>query len=162
MFLKDVKYHTKGLIHLTKINSKDFPKVGAVIISDDVTDPLSMDFNKVMCSGDNCTPRSAEDVKNKYVIHAEALAIVKAARNGIRTEGAMMIVVGKCICHECAKLIIEAGIVEVHCPKPDTNSKWVESNQIALALLEENNVKVHHEDMYLGIEEGLTDDSRYR
>ena len=52
-------------------------------------------------------------VTKKEVIHAEANAILFAAKNGIPTDGATLyITVSPCI--ECAKMIVQSGIKEVY------------------------------------------------
>ncbi|MDC1105329.1 dCMP deaminase family protein [Prolixibacteraceae bacterium] len=76
--------------------------------------------NKMIISdGYNGTPsgfeNNCEDEFNKskpYVLHAEANAITKIARTSNSSEGATMYVTSS-PCIECAKLIIQAGIVRV-------------------------------------------------
>ena len=50
-------------------------------------------------------------------LHAEQAAIVNAARSGVSTQGAILYST-TFPCHECAKMIIGAGIVEVHYIEP--------------------------------------------
>ena len=50
-------------------------------------------------------------------LHAEQAAIVNAARAGVSTQGAILYST-TFPCHECAKMIIGAGIVEVHYIEP--------------------------------------------
>lgn len=50
-------------------------------------------------------------------MHAEQAAIVNAARSGVATEGAILFST-TFPCHECAKMIVGAGIVEVHYIEP--------------------------------------------
>lgn len=84
-------------------------KVGAVISKD----------NRIISVGYNGTPigdiNICEDINNKTiptVIHAEANALMFAARNGISTNGcSLFITTSPCI--ECAKLIIQSGIKEI-------------------------------------------------
>ena len=76
--------------------------------------------NKMIISdGFNGTPsgfeNQCEDENNTtkpYVLHAEANAITKVAKSGNSSEGATLyITTAPCI--ECAKLIIQAGILRV-------------------------------------------------
>ncbi|MCF0206154.1 MAG: dCMP deaminase family protein [Bacteroidales bacterium] len=76
--------------------------------------------NKMIISdGFNGTPSGFENqcedennVTKPYVLHAEANAITKVAKSGNSSEGATLyITTAPCI--ECAKLIIQAGIVRV-------------------------------------------------
>ena len=50
-------------------------------------------------------------------LHAEQAAIVNAARSGVRTDGASLYTT-TFPCHECAKMIIGAGIAGVHYVEP--------------------------------------------
>ncbi|TCO11002.1 deoxycytidylate deaminase [Natronoflexus pectinivorans] len=73
----------------------------------------------IISDGYNGTPsgfeNECEDVNNvtkPYVLHAEANAITKVARSGNSSQGATLYVTSS-PCIECAKLIIQAGIVRV-------------------------------------------------
>lgn len=84
-------------------------KVGAVIVKD----------KNMIAYGYNGTPHGwcneceQDGVTKPEVIHAEANAILKAARTTISTDGAIMYSTHSC-CTECAKLIIQSGITEFH------------------------------------------------
>ena len=84
-------------------------KVGAVIVKD----------KNMIAYGYNGTPHGwcneceQDGVTKPEVIHAEANAILKAARTTISTDGAIMYATHSC-CTECAKLIIQSGITEFH------------------------------------------------
>lgn len=73
----------------------------------------------IISDGFNGTPsgfeNQCEDENNTtkpYVLHAEANAITKVAKSGNSSEGATLyITTAPCI--ECAKLIIQAGIIRV-------------------------------------------------
>ena len=84
-------------------------KVGALLVKD----------NMIISDGFNGTPSGFENVcedengKTKaYVLHAEANAITKVAKSGNSSEGATLYVTDS-PCVECAKLIIQAGIIRV-------------------------------------------------
>lgn len=76
--------------------------------------------NKMIISdGYNGTPsgfenecENADNVTKPYVLHAEANAITKVARSNNSSDGATLYVTSS-PCIECAKLIIQAGIVRV-------------------------------------------------
>jgi dCMP deaminase len=84
-------------------------QVGALIVKDKM----------IISDGYNGTPAGFENVcedennqTKPYVLHAEANAITKVAKSGNNSCGATLYVtVSPCI--ECAKLIIQAGIVRV-------------------------------------------------
>lgn len=95
---------------LTASWSKDpNTKVGAVVFTKD---------NAPIAFGYNGLPRGVEDtelrlqdreIKRKMVVHAEANAILNAARTGAALDGAFIMVTHPC-CSVCAGLIIQAGI----------------------------------------------------
>ncbi|MDR2859447.1 MAG: dCMP deaminase family protein [Mediterranea sp.] len=84
-------------------------KVGALIVKN----------NMIISDGYNGTPSGFENVcedennvTKSYVLHAEANAITKIARSNNSSEGATLYITAS-PCIECAKLIIQAGIVRV-------------------------------------------------
>ena len=84
-------------------------KVGALMVKD----------RMIISDGYNGTPRGFENVcelpdgtTKPYVLHAEANAITKVARSNNSSEGATIYITAA-PCIECAKLIIQAGIVRV-------------------------------------------------
>lgn len=84
-------------------------QVGALIVKD----------KSIISDGYNGTPSGFEnlcedenDRTKPYVVHAEANAITKVAKSGNSSEGATLYVTAS-PCIECAKLIIQAGIVRV-------------------------------------------------
>lgn len=84
-------------------------KVGALVVKDKM----------IISDGYNGTPAGFENicedennVTKPYVLHAEANAITKIARSNNNSEGATLYVTAS-PCIECAKLIIQAGIMRV-------------------------------------------------
>jgi len=84
-------------------------QVGALIVKD----------RMIISDGYNGTPSGLENIcedenglTKPYVLHAEANAITKVAKSGNSSEGATLYVTAA-PCIECAKLIIQAGIVRV-------------------------------------------------
>ncbi|KAA6323220.1 dCMP deaminase, partial [termite gut metagenome] len=84
-------------------------KVGALIVKE----------NRIISDGYNGTPSGFENVcedennvTKPYVLHAEANAITKIARSSNSSEGATLYVTAS-PCMECAKLIIQAGIIRI-------------------------------------------------
>jgi dCMP deaminase len=84
-------------------------QVGALIVKD----------RMIISDGYNGTPsgfeNECEDEYNKskpYVLHAEANAITKVAKSNNSSEGATLYITAS-PCMDCAKLIIQAGIVRV-------------------------------------------------
>lgn len=84
-------------------------KVGALMVKD----------RMIISDGYNGTPRGFENVcelpdgtTKAYVLHAEANAITKVAQSNNSSAGATIYITAS-PCLECAKLIIQAGIVRV-------------------------------------------------
>ena len=84
-------------------------KVGALIVK----------AKMIISDGYNGTPQGFENIcedesgrTKPYVLHAEANAITKVAKSSNSSEGATLYVTAS-PCIECAKLIIQAGIVRV-------------------------------------------------
>jgi len=84
-------------------------QVGALLVKD----------RMIISDGYNGTPAGFENIceddeghTKPYVLHAEANAITKVARSGNSSLGATLYVT-TAPCLECAKLIIQAGIVRL-------------------------------------------------
>lgn len=84
-------------------------KVGALIVKDKMI--ISDGYNGTPSGFENVC--EDEDYKTKpYVLHAEANAITKVAKSSNSSDNATLYVTAT-PCIECAKLIIQAGIVRV-------------------------------------------------
>jgi dCMP deaminase len=84
-------------------------QVGAIIVKD----------RMIISDGYNGTPSGFENecedeqgVTKPYVLHAEANAITKVAKSNNSSEGATLYITSS-PCVECAKLIIQSGIIRV-------------------------------------------------
>ena len=84
-------------------------KVGALIVKDGMI--ISDGFNGTPAGFENVC-EDENGVTKPYVLHAEANAITKIARSGNNSDGATLYVTDS-PCIECAKLIIQAGIIRV-------------------------------------------------
>lgn len=128
-----------GLARKVAARSKDRShKVGAVIVTDD---------HRIRSTGYNGFPRGVNDddaarherpVKYMYTEHAERNAIYQA--EGVR--GCTMYVAGLLPCAECARAIIQSGIVMVVCVSGDIPERWQESVRIGALMLAEAGVRV--------------------
>jgi dCMP deaminase len=85
-------------------------QVGAVVARDGRI--LTTGYNGPPSGMDHCEHEEFETQCN-LAVHAEANAIAFAARYGFSTDGAEMFLTDS-PCHNCAKLIINAGIVRVY------------------------------------------------
>lgn len=137
------------------VKSKDqSTQVGAVIVGED---------HQIVSTGYNGFPRGVIDrprdpeaaypelrfqrpTKYMFTAHAEANAIFQAARHGIRTLGCHIVVSSMPPCAECAKAIIQAGIVAVYCYAANKNrpsyAHWAESYVAADIMFTEAQVAV--------------------
>lgn len=84
-------------------------KVGALMVKDKM----------IISDGYNGTPSGFENVcedenglSKPYVLHAEANAITKVAKSNNSSQGATLYITAS-PCLDCAKLIVQAGIVRV-------------------------------------------------
>jgi dCMP deaminase len=86
--------------------------VGAVIVRDKTV--LSTGYNGSIRGAAHCTEVGCEMENSHCVrtVHAEANALVQAARHGIRLEGAEIYVTAS-PCFNCFKLIANAGITRI-------------------------------------------------
>lgn len=122
--------------HVSTWSKDPSTKVGAVII-----DPTT---KIVVGLGYNGFPRGVEDTDERYadrptkysmVVHAEVNAIHNAARP---VRGCLLFITYP-PCGECAKYIIQAGIVHVIARKP-ADTRWVDSCKIAETMFKEAGV----------------------
>lgn len=78
--------------------------------------------------------------------HGERNAIYNAARHGIKLEGASIYLSGGGLpCDDCARAIIQAGIVEVITldkPFEGKGGMWAEKERISAEMFAEAGVKV--------------------
>lgn len=125
--------------HWAEECSKDpSTKVGAVIVNK---------YRRVIGMGYNGFPEGVQDTperlndrptKYKLVVHAEANAILNAVSD---TRRSTIYIWPLFSCHECAKLVIQAGIRRVVAPD-DVNARWGESFETAKLLYREAGVIV--------------------
>ena len=88
-------------------------QVGAIIVKDGQI--MSDGFNGTPCGFENkCEVKSMDGSLHtlSYVLHAESNAILKCAKYGRATNGSTLYITHS-PCIECAKLIIQAGIIRV-------------------------------------------------
>lgn len=84
-------------------------KVGAILVKDKMI--ISDGYNGTPAGFENVCEDAAGATK-PYVLHAEANAITKVARSNNSSDGSTLYVTAS-PCVECAKLIIQSGILRV-------------------------------------------------
>jgi dCMP deaminase len=126
--------------HVAQWSKDPSTKVGTVIVNMR-RQVLSLGFNGFPRGVKDDEARYAEkQVKYKLVVHAEANAIINA-NDSIRD---CTIYSSKGPCSECAKLIVQAGIIDVICPPWSTDGIWAEDAEFAKTLLNEGGVYIRH------------------
>lgn len=90
---------------------------------------------------DNPTRYNDRDEKYRYVVHAEANAILNAVAS---VKGGTLYVNPMQPCQECAKLVIQSGIKRVVTlpPSEERKARWRESFAAAAIMFEEAGVEV--------------------
>lgn len=115
-------------------------KIGAVIVGDK-GQIISQGYNGFPRGIIDYTHRYADkETKYKYIVHAEANAIYNAIHNGASTQNTTIYITGLPVCHECAKALIQVGIIRVVMDTKPEDTNWKESGNMALNLFEEAGV----------------------
>jgi len=132
--------------HIAHWSTERGRRVGAVVVGPD---------HEVRSTGHNGFPRGVNDEiehrhnresgeKYFWSSHAERNAIYNAARVGIPLKGCT-IYVPWFPCGECAKAIIQSGIVELVAYQPDfTDAKWGQDFMRVVEMLGEAGVRVRY------------------
>ncbi len=107
-------------------------KVGALMVKDKTI--ISDGYNGTPSGFENVCEWESDGKTKPYVLHAEANAITKVAKSSNSSLGATLYITAS-PCMECAKLIIQAGIVRVVYADPYTHCEGLE-------LLERANIEV--------------------
>jgi dCMP deaminase len=133
------------LAHTVKLKSKDErTQIGAVIVGKD---------KEIVSTGYNSFPRGLKDYEKErqerpekyyWFEHGERNAIYNAARIGVSTKGTTMYLSCGIPCADCARGIINAGIVRIFCERNDSTKgeHWGESQERSWEMLEEAGVKI--------------------
>lgn len=107
---------------------------------------IAVKDKRLIATGYNGFPRNIEDLddrwnnreeKYKYVVHAEMNCIYNANYHNQSLKGSTMYIVGLPVCHECAKGIIQAGVIRVVAEFKDAPLKWARSTEITEKMFKE-------------------------
>lgn len=131
--------------HVAEWSKDPSTQVGAVVVDHD---------RRVIGMGYNGFPRGVHDtreryidreVKYRFVVHAEANAILNAAAD---TRGATMYLTAPPCC-DCAKLVIQAGIQKVFYIQPtaELKSRWADELAVSEEMLNEAWVRTEEVDL---------------
>ena len=133
------------MAELVAMKSKDpSTKTGVVIVNKNKT-IISTGYNGFPAGVADHSYRYADrETKYKMICHAETNAIYQAAKSGISTDGATMFTsFGPVTCCECAKSIIQAGIVDLVGREIDGDfggGRWNDSIRLGSVMLLEAGV----------------------
>jgi dCMP deaminase len=152
--MKWVEYF-RNLAHQVKLKSKDDrTQIGAIIVGKD---------KEIVSTGYNSFPRGIDDFRKdrqerpeKYFWfeHGERNAIYNAARIGVSTKGCTMYLSCGVPCSDCARGIINAGIVRIFCERGGgaKGPKWAESAERSWMMFDEAGVEVNfYDDDFLSV-----------
>jgi dCMP deaminase len=138
----------KNIAEQVKRKSKDqLTQIGAVIVGHD---------HEIVSTGYNSFPRGINDdiperqerpEKYFWMEHAERNAVYNAARIGVSTKGTTMYLTCGVPCADCARGIINAGIVRIVLTEGGgaSGTKWDESAKRSLQMFNEAHVEVSYE-----------------
>ena len=91
---------------------------------------------------DSLTLYEDRDYKLAVTVHAEANAIMNAAKNGAKTQSCTAYVTFP-PCSQCAASLIQAGVERVVCPDPETApERWRASFKLGNEMLYNSGVKL--------------------
>lgn len=120
-------------------------KVGAIVVGPD---------KEIRTTGYNGMPRKVGEWPSRWerpqkyllVTHAEENCVFQAARIGVSLKGCSLYLSTSAVpCHQCARAIIQAGIIRVVGPDkefPSTNPMWKESIELSEKILGEAGVRI--------------------
>lgn len=121
-------------------------RVGCVVVGPD---------NEIRAIGYNGFPRNIDDQKEQrhlrpakylWTEHAERNAIFSAARVGIALKDCRLYLPWF-PCMDCARAIVQAGLIELICLRPDfSDAKWGDDFRSAIELFDEAGVSVRYLD----------------
>lgn len=143
--------------HIADWSKESGRQVGSVIVGPD---------NEIRSTGFNGLPRGVDDSvsarhsavngeKYFWSSHAERNAIYNAARIGVALKGCV-IYVPWFPCADCAKAIIQSGIVRLVCYKPDfTDERWGRDFQLVTEMLQEACVEISYIDKIQALKSGV-------
>jgi len=139
-------YFVEMALHVAKRSKDASTKLGSVIVGPD-NEIRSTGYNSFVRGINDYVPfRQTRPEKYFWFEHSERNAIYNAARVGIPLKGCRIYLTpGPGICADCARAIIQVGIIEVVMPgilESENQSKWTESSQRGMAMFKEAGVLV--------------------
>jgi len=142
--VKWVEYFYKIADQVKEKSKDNHTKIGAVIVGKD---------KEIVSTGYNSFPRGIEDNKKErqerpekyyWFEHAERNAIYNAALIGVSTKGCTMYLTCGIPCADCARGIINAGIIRIFAVRDGEakSQKWKDSAERSMEMFKEAGVDV--------------------
>lgn len=129
---------------MSHMSRDDTTQVGAVLVNEDKA-VISTGYNGFPCGVNDSDPlRHKRPEKYRWYEHAERSAIYYAARHGSRTKGCTLFINAP-PCSDCARAVIQAGIVQVIYPEHHAFLKredWQPDIKAAKEMMEEVGIKI--------------------
>ena len=135
-------YFSKMAEHAASLSKDESTKVGCVLVGQD-RNVLSTGFNGMpMGVDDNQAWRHERPMKYHYFEHAERNAIYLAARAGTALKGSTAYIHPWPPCPDCARALIQAGVVRVFVNELDVPKRWEGLCLVGADMLREAGVKL--------------------
>lgn len=133
--------------HVAQWSKDPSTKVGAVLVRPESNLVVGIGYNGFARGVEDTDERlNNRDLKYKFVVHAEVNAILMAKE---QAQGAKLYVWPSfsipCICHDCCKTAIQAGVKEIIGLNPSPEyaeraKRWQESIDLAKTMCDESEV----------------------
>ena len=136
------------LARLVATWSKDpSTKTGAVVATTETHQVLGLGYNGFPRGVQDREERYADRlVKYRMIVHCEANALMAASAHGYLMVAGSSLYTTKHPCSECTKLLIQAAVGEVICPRRDptneSDTRWLEDAQWSMQMLSEAGIGV--------------------
>lgn len=146
---KHIRVRIEQCLFLASLSPCPRRSFGAVLIDPHTNSVISDGYNGTsrgspnpLCGGTVCEREHVESGTRLELgcHHAESNALANAARRGVATEGAWLIVTGQ-PCLMCAKLVFHAGIGRVYCVRNgyaggDAGPAFLTSNKVEVIYVD--------------------------
>lgn len=137
----------RAIAHVVKLKSKDInTQIGSVIVRPDHS-IMSTGYNSFPRGiNDDCEERQDQPEKYYWLEHAERNGIFNAARIGVSTDGCTMYLSCGTPCADCARAIIQAGIVRIVLEHGlgAKGEHWKEHEKRSLQMFKEADVQIDY------------------
>ena len=146
----DIKY-MKLALEKALLSVDPSTQNGAVIVNEETGEILGSGCNEFPKGVEISDERWERPLKYNFVEHAERNSIFDCVKNGKATKG-MTMYCPWFACSDCARAIIQSGVLRVVGHKVDvTSDRWGSSIEVALQMLKEAGVQMDYVDHYYGI-----------